>query len=827
MDARDNRRDFFTGAPVEGELLADRLARGSVAPDEALRYAIALGNLLNKAHVAGLVHGSVSPWSIALTPSGAALLAPPSLPDPGAAAYRSPEQVRGEGVDWRSDVFSYGSVLYALVSEKPPFAGVGDELDHAIVERPPAALLSKSPIAAAIEGVVAACMQKDPALRRQRVKNAVIELRLTGLPRIAAAALRFRQAASLQAARLQKAAPVLTVPSGSHPGRWGRRLLIGGLVLLALAASSLAAVLILQRRPAPPSVLKFPVATPQDASYPGTPVISPDGRYLTFSAVGPEGKRMLWLRPLDEEHAQTVPGTEGASAPFWSPDSQVVAFFVEGALKTWKVSVDDSGDPAGAPQVLCVAGHQGGGGTWNREGVILFAPDLASGLYRVPATGGKPQPALALDGSSGLVSYRWPQYLPDGKHFLFYGLATSLEKTGVYVGSTDSSRTQWLFPCQTNAVYSPDANNRSVKSGYLLFIDKRDLMARPFNPSTLQTMGDPVRFATDIGGVESLALAPLSVSDSAVLVYETMNRPTRQLVWMDRTGKQLSKEAEPGNWGPPRISPDGGRVAVGKFNSDAKSPRTDLWIIDEDGSQRQITREDNGSSFSPVWSPDGSRIAFAANPDGVLNIYTLPATGQGKLELLNRSDEPKNPTDWSRDGKYILFGSLRPGTERPAPEGNVWALSLPDRRAATIVGTVFDENYATVSPDGRWMAYQSTESGKNQIYVQSFDGLFGGTKRKWQISVADGALPRWRSDGRELFYMTAGGGLMVVSLHPAADEFGFDPPRLLFQVTPLPNMYNLFDAAPDGERFLLNLPMEWTSSSPITVLTSWTEKLKH
>jgi eukaryotic-like serine/threonine-protein kinase len=399
------------------------------------------------------------------------------------------------------------------------------------------------------------------------------------------------------------------------------------------------------------------------------------------------------------------------------------------------------------------------------------------------------------------------------------------------VGALDSPQTRRLFGSDTNVIYSAAAGSQSAKSGYLLFIQKRDLMAQPFNPSTQQVEGDAARFATDIGSVESLALAPVSVSDQAVLVYESISQPTRQLVWMDRTGKQLGKAAEPANWGPPRISADGKRVAVGKANdapADPKHLQADLWILDEDGSATQLTSETGTISLSPVWSPDGSRIAFACcDPETVLDIYTMPARGQGRKELLYRSDESKNPTDWSRDGRYLLFGSARPRPDRPRYEGNVWAMSLSDKRAAMIVGTIFDENYATLSPDGRWLAYQSTESGQNQIYVQPFDGLSGGTKRRWQVFVGDGALPRWRDDGQELYFMTASGALMAATLHLTGDEPAFDPPHMLFQVTPLPNVYNLYDAAPDGQRSLLNLPMEWNSSSPITVLTSWTEKLGH
>jgi Tol biopolymer transport system component len=787
-------------------------------PEEAFECAMAVGNLLHRAHSAGQVHGAVSPWAIAFTSSGTVLVSPPPTPDPRAAAYRSPEQVRGEEADSRSDIFSYGAVLYELASGKPPFRGVGLDLDQAILERQPAALLAKSPVIAAMEGVIAGCLEKDPARRRQRMQNALIELKLAARPRVRPLPVPFRQRERIRPASqpFWESAPARPVTNGLR-----RRFLTVGLAVVALAAT-VAAVLLWARHPAEPPVLRFPVDTPENASYPGTPAISPDARYLAFSAVGPEGKRMLWLRALDETHAHIIPGTEGGFAPFWSPDSQMIAFFAAESLRTWKLSLDDGGTPGGAPNAICSAGSQPGGGTWNRDGTILFAPDLSSGLSRVPASGGKPLPALQLDAAKGFHSYRWPQFLPDGKHFLYFGLtdAEAPETSGVYAGALDSLETRRLFASGTNAIYSPEAGSPSAKSGYLLFIQDRVVMAQRFNPLTLATQGDAIQFTPGVSAVESLSLAPLSVSNNAVLVYQSIGRPTRQLVWMDRAGKQVSNAAEPADWGPPRISPDGRRVVVGKGGGDAGHPRTDLWILDQDGATREITSEQEPSTGSPVWSPDGTRVAFWFGPER--DICVQAANGPGKREVLLRSDQEKNPTDWSRDGKYLLFGSQRSTTDF-----DIWTLAIPDRHAVAIVETIHNENYATLSPDGRWIAYQSDESGPNQVYVQTFDGLSGGTKRRWRISQDDGGLPRWRADGREMFFLTQGGALMAVSLHPSGGDFAFDAPHMLFQTRPLPRMYNLYDAAPDGQRFLFNLPMEWASSAPITVMTNWTEKLGH
>jgi Tol biopolymer transport system component len=826
METWENRRDFFTGAPVEGELLAERLSRGSISPEQALRYGIALGNLVHLAHSAGIVHGAVSPWSVALAPDGLTLLQPPSDPDPAAAAYRSPEQVRGEVIDWRSDIFSFGSVLYALVAEKAPFAGVGPELDQAIQNKPAPALLAKSPVAAAMESVVAGCMAKDPAVRRQRAQNAVIELKLATRPRFAAA---HTSVAVQHVAGSRRPAPPAKASRGF---RW--QFLFGILVVILLAATAVAAVLILVtphsiHGSAPQAVLSFPVVPPANASYPGTPAISPDGRYLVLSALASDGKRTLWLRAMTDTEFHPIAGTEGAFAPFWSPDSRFIGFFADEWLR--KIGLDDRGQPIGAPKTVCAAGAQAGGGAWNPEGTILFAADLSSGLQTVPAAGGKPKTVLALDAANGFHSYRWPQFLPDGQHFIFFGLAAAAEKTGEYVAALDSSRPRRLLASQSNAVFSRPAGDPSAKSGYLLYIEERDLMARPFNVSQSLTTGEAVRVVADIGSVSSLALSPVSVSDNAILVYQSIAQPTRQLVWVDRSGKQLGRIGEPANWGPPRISPDGNRVVVGKATVNPRDPRipqTSLWIVEQDGSSHPLLADEGAVSLSPIWSPDGSRIAFACCEwKRAMDLYAVSAGKPGKKELLYRSAELKNPTDWSGKGKYLLFGSSAPDAEGRGVQANVWALGLPSHDASLIAGTIFDENYATLSPDGKWLAYQSTESGQNEVYVQAFDSAQGGTRQRWQISPADGLLPRWKSDGSELCFMTSAGALMAVAVHASGQVFAFNKPEQLFQVPPIPNNYNLYDASPDGQKFLLNLPMEWSSSAPISVLTAWTEKSLH
>jgi Tol biopolymer transport system component len=840
-EAGRSELDFLTNEPLEGELLAVRLTRGLLPEEEALRYAIDLGAALHRAHAAGLIHSRLSPHSILITGATARLLHPPGVLEAGEAPYRSPEQVRGEEPDSRSDIFSYGAVLYEMVSGRCAFPETGDELDQAILQRPPAALNGKSPLHLAMEGVVAGCMEKDPATRRQRIQNVVTELKLMSRSPRLPPAVRDREPGSTKSllptgagAKLlpltgdlaaQVNQPVIGLPQTAqlHPlprARFGWPFWLVAIVMIALTVAltvaAFSAVLLLRKPPVTP-VYTFKVAPPENTSYPGTPSVSPDGRYLVFSAVGPEGQRILWLRPLDQERSTPLAGTEGGFAPFWSPDSSQIAFFAGKMLRKAAIS-------GGPVEVICPADARPGGGAWNQNGTIVFAPSLSDGLYQVPANGGKPEPLLKLNAAKSERSFVWPQFLPDNQHFLFYAVTDLPETTGVYLGSFDPSSYRFLFPSETNTVYSAMAGASSRKNGYLLFIHDRTLMGQVFDAANLSLVGDPITLRDDIGALNSLSLAPVSVSNNAVLVYQTVGRPTRQLVWMDREGKQIAVVKDPGEWGPPRISPDGSRAAVGKLGPDGKN--ADLWLVDADGSATQFT-DTPAHEGSPVWSPDGTRLAFyiLGKAEGNFDLYVKPVNG-GKLEPIYKSDAMKYPTDWSRDGAYLLFTKIVPGAK-----ADVWGLSLSDRRGAErragpILDTIHTECYAALSPDGRWLAYQSDESGRNEVIVQSFDGLVPGTKRRWTVSEGGGGLPRWRGDGKEIFYLTANGRMMVASVHPTDTEFQFDPPHMLFQTQPIPKIWNLYDVAPDGQRFLVNLPLELSNTSSIAVVTSWTEKLK-
>ncbi|MCU1237526.1 MAG: domain protein beta Propeller [Candidatus Solibacter sp.] len=832
--------DFLTNEFITGELLSEKLARGPLSADEAVRLAIEIGAALHRVHTSGGVHGQLSPFCIALPQAGARILRPSASPE-DSAAYRSPEQLRGENPDVRSDVFAYGAVVYEIASGRRAFPGVGTELAQRIQKQDPEPLDGQSLLYQTLDKVIAGCIEKDPARRRQRVQNAVIELKLGGgsqprptdlvIPRqpLRKAAPPPAPEAVLPEPPVSRSAPgpvaihiprpTINIPrsdvgpyaaqvKAAYGNTFRRRFGLIGAGVLLLAATSVAAVFYLNKKPAAP-VVRFSVTQPEHTSYPGMPSVSPDGRYLAFSAVGPEGKRMLWLRPLDALHATVIPGSEGASAPFWSPDSQMIGFF--GGKNLQKVRIS-----GGAPEVICAAEASPGGGAWNKDGTILFSPSLSDGFYRISASGGKPQPVLTLNEAKGEHGDLWPQFLPDGKHFIFFQQTDNAETSGVYVGSLDQPDYRRLFTSQTNAVYSA-ADPGSPKTGFLLYINDRDLTSLEFNTSRLETSGEPRVLANDIGAVRSLALAPISVSATGVLVYQGVGQPTRELLWMDRGGRQITVAGTPGEWGPVRISPDGHRAAAAKLAPDSKVAH--LWLLDVGGTAEQISPDSSQHEGSPVWAPDSAHLAYFARQGEAADIYTRSTIANSRSELLFKNSGA--PTDWSHDGRFLLFGQAGAGTKL-----NVWGISVGDRRTAPILDTVYSESFGAISPDGKWLAYQSDQSGRNEVYIQQFDGLSNGTKRRWMVSKS-GGLPRWRSDSAELFYMTPDGRMMTVSIRPSSDggvETG--APQRLFQTRPVPKTWNLYDVSPDGQRFLLNLPLEWTSAAPITVITNWTEKLK-
>jgi len=824
--------DILTGQPVRGKLLAEVLQAGPLDPAAALGCAVSIGKALGRVHDRGLIHGGLSPWSIVVGEHSATILQPVA-PDASAHAYTSPEQLRGRRPDGRSDVFAFGAILYEIAAGRPAFAGEAAAIRAAILHPPAPRLAAASPALAAIAPVIADCLEQDPLRRRQRLANVVAELKLAarflrhgGRPRAP------RPAAAVAASvGGEPATPVVPrsadaywsdVFAGQLAVRRAARLrLLGfGAVLLAVAAVSLFAGKLVFHRRQPAPMLRFLVSAEAKSNFRGGATISPDGRYLAFTADDVDGHRVLWLRALDEMHARVVPGTDDAAAPFWSPDSRAIGYFAARTLKIWKMELAADGSLGGASHALCPADTAPGGGAWNQSGTIVFSPGLSGGLYRIQAGGGDPQSLLPLDAAKEHRSYRWPHFLPDGRHFTFYAVSSGSQASGVYVSDLETRDTHPLFAADSDAVYAGDLDANPAKFGYLFFVLDGDLYTQGFDPSILALEGKPALFQREVGAVATLSLVPLSVSSTGLLAYQALSPPTHQLVWLDRDGKQTATLGEPGEWGLPRVAPDGRRVVCSRLTADPH--RGELWLFDGDTPSRLVSMP-GADARSPVWSPDGIRVAFTANPSKLYDAYVKTVNSSAAAEPLFHTEFTKYLTDWAREGRYLMFSSFT----NAGASSDVWAYSIAENRVGPVLDTIRAEGFATLSPNGRWLAYQSDEGGRDQVYVQVFEGISNGTKRRWQISTAGGRMPRWRADGRELFFLAGPGSLMAASVSTAAADFAFEPARELFEARAIPRKSNLYDVSPDGQRVLMNVPYEWAGSSSITVMTSWMQKLSN
>jgi Tol biopolymer transport system component len=584
-----------------------------------------------------------------------------------------------------------------------------------------------------------------------------------------------------------------------------------GWIVAAVATIAALAVGVLHFREAPTRqpVVRFSVPLPEGGTFPylDLPVVSPDGERVVFSGQTADGNSRLWLRPLNSLATQPLAGTEGAFFPFWSPDSRSIAFFASGKVK----KIDLAG---GGPQTLCDSGDVNGHGTWNRDGVIVFARSSGGPLYQVPSGGGQPQPVTALDESRQEVGHTWPHFLPDGRRFLYLARSAKQENNGIYVGSLEG-KPRLLLAANSNASYAPP--------GYLLFGRGQTLTAQPFDANRLRFTGDPFPVAEQVqlsGG--NMPGVLFSVSGNGVLCYRRAARTNTQLAWFDRAGKRLGSVGEPGAHTNPALSPDEKKVAVGRF--DPQTNMRDIWVLElARGTALRLTF-DPADDLNPVWSPDGTRIAFSSDRKGHRDIYQKLSSGAGSDELVLESASNKAIEDWSRDGRFMIFNAPGPGPESAV---DVWALPAPlkkqeaPRKAVPILQGPGTQDQAQLSPDSRWIAYRSTESGGSEVYVQTFPPSGG----KWQISTAGGVEPRWRGDGKELFYL-AGNKLMAVEVKAGPASFEAGIPKALFEAPVTSEMRrNRYVVTADGQRFLMLTPVG-EQSTPLIVVLNWTAGLK-
>jgi eukaryotic-like serine/threonine-protein kinase len=568
--------------------------------------------------------------------------------------------------------------------------------------------------------------------------------------------------------------------------------------LLAVATLALGAFLLFHRTNTSPTLLRLAIPPPPNANFSSTEkllAISPDGRRVAFTAVDREGQRSLWIRPLDSLEARVLPATDDADSPFWSPDSKLIGFFSHSKLK----KIDPVG---GQPEVICDAGADPGGATWNREGVIVFAPNFEGVLYRVPASGGQPVAVTEAYKTHDEANHIWPEFLPDGHHFLF--LVYGRDDLGVHLGSLDSKEHHLVLRENSTAAY--------VEPGYLLFGRNGVLMAQRFDAERAQTSGEPIRVADTVEAASGGGYA-FSVSNNGVLVYWTGRRfNPAQLVWYRRGW--LGTLGPVGPFRGPRISPNGRVVVVDRLESDTDFS---IWLIDARGVPTRFTFGDY--DLNPIWAPDGNGIIFASPRDGLPpNLFQKNVAGGSEERRLMHSVVDSIATDWSRDGRYVVYMANELGTN-----WNVWAMPFKDNQAPQpVLRTQFNEMDARISPDGRWIAYVSDESGKWEVYVQRFLSPGG----KWQVSSAGGKQPQWSHDGKELFYVASDQKLMAAPVRPGAS---LDPgtAKQLFQLHATADFFGTsYDVAADGQRFLVATLVGEEASPPLNVIVNWTEALK-
>jgi Tol biopolymer transport system component/tRNA A-37 threonylcarbamoyl transferase component Bud32 len=794
---------------LEGETLRGRLDDGPLSTRKAIDYATQVARGLAAAHDRGIIHRDLKPDNLFITKDdrvkildfGLAKLVQPSgeavgqtdiatrkvHTDPGTVmgtvGYMSPEQVRGQTVDHRTDIFSFGTVLYEMLSGRRAFRGDSViETLNAILKEEPAELANTNPnIAPALERVVWHCLEKSPERRFQSASDVAFALEsLSGVT---------------SHPSQQTLAGLSALPSARIFTR-ERLMWLGVCVVLLIVGLAFAIAYFSRSTTTTAGAVRLSLATPEKAILPRHITVSPDGARVAFVAGSPEGKRLLWVRPLDSLTAQPLAGTDGASAPFWSPDSRFVGYFANAKL----YKVDASG---GRPQALCDV-REDRGGAWNGDGVILFGDP--AGLYRVSAQGGTPVLATKIDPKE--EAHRWPYFLPDGRHFVFLADAQTTENHHIRLGSLESQDTQILFGAISRVAYAPP--------GYLLYVSQSALVAQPFDARTLKVSGDPITVAEHVADMGPNHEFDFSVSNAGALAYQSGSAKS-QFVWFDRAGKNLGAAGEPDSYASIALSPDAQRAAVGLLDADLRV--SDIWILDWSRGKSRLTF-DPRSDGDPLWSPDGTQIVFTSNRkgDGHDHLYITSATAAGNDQPLLASGENDDyGTSWSRDGQSILLDRSSQG------HTSVWLLPLSgDRQPKPLMqSTAFDEASAKFSPDGRFVAYVSNESGRHEIYVQPFPP----SGAKWQVSYGGGVYPLWRGDGKELFYMTNDGKVMSAQVN---SEAPFQPaaPQQLFQSNVKFVPGRPYAVSPDGQRFLINTPAEANNPAPMIIVLNWTATLK-
>jgi serine/threonine protein kinase/Tol biopolymer transport system component len=814
VSTRDGAR-YVVSELLEGETLRERIQHGRLDTDAAIHFGIQIADALDAVHHAGIVHGDLKPSNVIVTKAGVKLLDfglarmsrhesagcrfgiqglpadTASISDEpnfiGSLPYMAPEQLDGRPIDARTDIFAFGVVLYEMLTGQRLFAShtVGSTI-AAILSAEPRSIREAHPtIPAALERLVSTCLAADPDNRWESARD---------LKR----ALQWLAAdfAGTQTARQSLHAPSRGLLSKIRPSR-----LAAGLLAIVTVGAVIVAETSARRPMNPIAPIQLVIEPPAGTRFsPSASLlsVSPDGRQIAFLALGADGINHIWIRPLESSEAREVPGTDYALGPFWSPDGRFLGFFASNTLKI----VDVDGGPA---QRICDALTDFPGGAWNRDGVILFSTGNKDrkGIYRVSVPKG-PATAVRIVAEGDRDSrFSNPVFLPDGRHFVYRHVRSNPPASDLFVGSLDSSKDRPLLNVAADAIYTPPS--------YLVFRREDTLLAQPFDPATVALIGQPVPVAHDIGYNPYNGRTMFSVS-ADTLAYRS--RAARQLVWFDRSGRREGTVTTTGSAFGLALSPDGLRFAMTR--PDPATGTTDVWVTDlRRGVSSRLTTS-SGNSYAPIWAPDGQHLLFGSKRgDGQRQVLEMDVSGTRAASLIA---EPGSPRDWSRDGHMILYADA---AKLFAVSASGVGAGRPFELPFTAPG-VAATGGATFSPDGRWIAYSSNESGQDQVFVRSFPG----GQHYSQLSSAGGTEPRWRGDGQELYYLASDGHIVAVSISAHRDTLEIGPPRPLFSTHAAGLTLGIlggqqYAVRPDGERFLVNEPVQEESTTPIIVVVNW------